>query len=311
MIPQLRVLFAAAIAVALALAPSPVAAQAFTSPQGIGAVTVAWQFIDNTGHRFSDGFFRAGGQSFTTSALVELEYGVTDRLSATFGIPYVFAKYTGALPSFSGLPDDECACWHSAFQDFSFAARYRLFGNETWAVTPLVTYNRPSHDYAFRGEAVVGKHLQETEVGVNAGLRLVGFLPKATIHGGYTYAFVERPLDDVKIDRSNGFMELGYALHRRLYVRGSGTWQRTHGGLRNGSPTGDPFLPPGELNTPERLAQRDRVRRTNYWHVGGGLSYSAGPVDLFVSITKYVSGADTHNGQAYNVGTTWYFDVSK
>jgi hypothetical protein len=75
--------------------------------------------------------------------------------------------------------------------------------------------------------------------------------------------------------------------------------------------TGNPFFPPGEFNTPERFAQRDRIGRVNYWHVGGGLSYSAGPVDVFASFLKYVSGTDTHNGQAYTAGVTWYFDLLK
>ncbi len=67
----------------------------------------------------------------------------------------------------------------------------------------------------------------------------------------------------------------------------------------------------GFLNTPARFAQRDRLIRTNYWQVGGGVSYSAGPVDLFASVTKYVWGRDAHNGQAYTVGSTWYFDLSQ
>jgi hypothetical protein len=302
--------FATAIVAVLASAPSPVAAQAFTPPAAVGAITVAWQFVDNTGHRFSDGLFLARGQSVTTSALVELDYGVTDRLSTSIGVPYVFAKYTGANPPISGLPIDTCRCWNSAFQDLSLSARYRL-GDDTWAVTPVVKYDRPSHNYSYVGEAVVGRNLQEAQVGVTAGLRLVGVLPKASVQVGYTYAFVEKPLDDVTIDRSNGAFEFGYALNRLLYISGTAAWQRTHGGLRNGSPTGNPFPSPGELNTPERYAQRDRVLRSNYWHAGGGLSYSAGPVDLFVSITKYISGTDTHNGQAYTAGTTWYFHALK
>lgn len=301
---------ATAIVAALASVPSPLAAQAFTPPKGLGAVTVAWQYVDNTGHRFSDGFLLARGQSATQSGLVELDYGVTDRLSATAGIPYVFAKYTGAMPPPSRLPVDACGCWHSSFQDLSLAARYR-FGNETWAVTPVVRYVRPSHDYAYEGEAVVGRNLREAQVGVSAGARLTGFLSRASVQAGYTYSFVEKPLTDVSIDRSDGFVQLGYALKRRLYVHAVGNGQRTHGGLRIGSPTGNPFPPPGELNTPERFAQRDRVLSVNYWQVGGGLSYAAGPVDVFASITKYVWGRNAHNGQAYTLGATWYFDLSK
>jgi len=308
--PRLRFFFTAAVVAALASAPSPVAAQAFTSPQGVGSVSLVWQFVDNTGHRLSDGILLPGGPSVTTSALVELDYGVTDRLSTTLAIPYVFPKYTGALPSFSRLPRDECRCWHSSFQDLSLSTRYRL-GDDRWAVTPILKLEHPTHDYPYEGEAVVGRHLREVQVGVATGVKLVELLPKASVHAGYTYSFVEKPLRDIQIDRSNGFVEFGYALTRAFYLRGDATWQRTNGGLRFGAPSGNPFPPPGEFNTAARYAQRDRLLRSNYWHVGGGVAYSAGPMDLFVAITKYVSGTDTHNGQAYTVGSTWYFDISK
>jgi len=190
---KLGILLATAVVAALASAPSPVAAQAFTLPQGVGAVTLAWQYVDNTGHRLSDGFLRRAGESVTQSAIFEMEYGITDRLSATFGIPYVFAKYTGDLPPPSRLPVDACRCWHSGFQDFAFTARYRL-GDDNWAVTPHVRYVLPSHDYRFEGEAVLGRNLQETQVGASLGARL-GFLPKASVGASYTYSFPEQVAD--------------------------------------------------------------------------------------------------------------------
>jgi hypothetical protein len=307
-----RLCFAKAVlaSVAVVVLPASAAAQAFTSPQGVGAVTLMWQLVDNTGHRLSDGTLRVAGESVTTSAVVDMEYGVTDRLSASVGVPYVFAKYTGGMPPPSGLAVDTCACWHSSLQDLSLAARYR-FGNQRWAVTPTLKYGGPTHDYAHAGEAVVGTNLRELQVGAAAGMRLVSLLPKASLQTGYTYSWVEKPLPTVPIDRSNAFVDFGYALARTLYIRGDATWQRTNGGLRLGSFTGDPFLPPGEYNTPALFAERDRLGRVNYWHVGAGASFSAGPVDLFLSVTKYVSGTDTHNGVAVSVGSTWYFDVSK
>lgn len=306
--PNPRFAFATALVVAFASVPSAVTAQAFTLPQGVGAVTLAWQYVDNTGHRLSDGFIRRAGQSVTTSVDFEVDYGVTDRLSATLEIPYVFAKYTGDMPPPSGLPVDACGCWHSTFQDLSLAARYRL-GDERWAVTPLLRYVQPSHDYAYQGEAVVGRDLRELQVGVDLGARLAGLLPKASVQAGYTYAVVEKVLD-IPLDRSNAFMGLGYSPTRSFYVHAEGIWQRTHGGLRAGSVTGDPFPLPGELNTPERFAQRDRILRVNNWKVGGGVSYAAGLFDVFATFTKYVSGTDSHDGQAYTIGVTWYFDVS-
>ncbi len=301
-------LVACAILVALGARPSPLAAQAFTAPKGVGALSLAWQYVDNTGHRLSDGYYAPRGQSVTTSLALDVEYAVTDRLSATAAIPYVFAKYTGGLPPPSGLPVDQCQCWHSGLQDFSAGVRYR-FGNDTWAVTPIARFGQPSNGYPYTGEAVVGKHLTEAQIGVLAGLRLVDFLPRATIQAGYTYAFVEKAIGEISVNRSNAFLDFGYALNRRFYVRAAGLWQKTHGGLRIGSPTGDPFFPPGELNTQARYAERDRVGRVNYAQIAAGLAFDAGPVDLFASFTKYVWGRDAHNGQAYTVGASWYFGL--
>lgn len=298
------------ILIAAALSPLPLAGQAFTNPRGLASLTLAWQYVDNTGHRFSDGFLSKRGQSVSMSALAEIEYGITDRLSATAGVPYVFAKYTGALPAFSRLPLDTCRCWHSGLQDFSVAARYR-FGDENRAFTPTVRFVRPSHDYQYAGEAVIGRNLSETQIGANAGYHLQGVLRKATLQSGYTYSFVEKPIPDVPINRSNASLGVGYAVTPRFYVQATGAWQRTHGGLRVGSPTGHPFFPPGELNTPARFAQRDRLLSTQYAQAGVGLSYSAELADLFVSVTKYVWGRNAHDGRAYTAGSTWYFDFSR
>ena len=298
-----------AVALLVLLTPAPLLAQAFTPPEGLGSVTFSWQFVDNTGHRFTDGFLLARGQSQTTSILFEVDYGITDRLAATAGIPYVFAKYTGALPAPSGLPVDTCQCWHSSFQDLSIAARYR-FGDRQWAVTPTLRYTHPSHHYTYLGEAVVGKRLRELQLGVSTALRLRGPLSKAAVQGVYLYSVVQKPIASVSVNRGNGAFGLGYALTDRLYVNGSANWQHTHGGLRIGSPTGNPFPIPGELGPigSERFLQRDRLLKANFWQAGAGASYSLGPVDVFGSFSKYVWGRNAHNGYVYNTGVTWYFD---
>src|SRR5262245_26040319 len=289
---------------------APAAAQAFTAPKGVGSVTLSWQYIHNLGHRFTDGQFGAGYESSTTSALVDTEYALSDRWSATLGIPYVFAKYQGtaAEPPPSGQPRDICRCWQSSCADLGASVRYR-FGGDTWAVTPVVRLGQPSHAYPYQGEAVVGKGLTEAQVGVFAGARLVEFMPKATVQGGYTYAFVERPLENVPLDRSTLFVDLGYAVSRRLYLRAGWLGMHTHGGLRFGSPTGEPFFPTGEFDTPERLAEVDRLLHVRYMQVSGGISYDAGPVDVFASYTTYVWGRDAHNSRVLGLGATWYFGL--
>lgn len=302
--------FLAAITLAaVASQARPAAAQAFTNPRRIGAITLAWQYIDNTGHRLTDGYFAARGQSVSRSVLLDTEYAVTDRLSLSAGIPYVSVKYTGSLPPPSGTARDACQCWTSGLQDFSFGVRHR-FGNRSWAVTPLARYGQPSHGYPYQGEAALGRSLTEFQLGVATGVRLGGWASRANLEASYTYALVEQALDEISVNRSNAFGGIGYAAHPRLYLHLGALWQRTHGGLRFGSDTGVPFPMPGEYNTPERRAAGDQLRRVNYSHVAGGLAFDAGPVDVFASYVRYVGGTDTHAGQAFTVGTTWYFDTS-
>src|SRR5512143_2454409 len=217
-----RFLFPLAVAGALASVPTPLAAQAFTLPRGIGSLTLALQYYDDTGRRFSDGTRTSVGPTETVTVLLEADYGITDRLSATLGLPYIFARWQGGPPPpfIPYVPADSCRCWHSTFQDFSLTARYRL-GDDPWAVTPLVKLVEPSHDYSYRGEAVVGFDRRELAVGVNTSLRLAGLLPKAVLQAGYTYSFVEQFLG-IPNDRSNGSVEVGYAVTRRLYLRADG-----------------------------------------------------------------------------------------
>ena len=154
-------------------------------------------------------------------------------------------------------------------------------------------YILPSHGYNYQGEAVVGFHRKELALGLNAAWRVTGLEPTpAILQVGYAYSFVEK-FQDIPNDRSNGTIELGYSVTRRLYVHANGIFQYTHGGLRFGSPSGDPFYPPGEmaiLDTPEKLQDFHRLFRNNYWQLGGGISYSAGPFDVFASFTKFVWG---------------------
>jgi hypothetical protein len=267
----------------------------------IASVTVAWQWIDNTGHILTDDTFFPRGQSVTSSVFAELDYGVTERLAATVAVPFVFAKYTGQLPPFSGLERDACRCWHQSFQDFSLAARYRL-GDEFWALTPQVRAVIPSHDYPYRGEAVVGPNLNQVLLGISGAWRFAPALPKASIQAGYTFALVEKAGEDLRANRSNVSTSFGYALTRSLYVHGGALFQKTHGGLT----AFDLGVAP-----PDQRAQGDRLLKMRYWHLNGGLSYSAGFADLFFAVEPYVWGRDTHDGIAYTIGSTWYFDFSR
>jgi len=287
--------------IAILLVPASTAAQAFTPPPRVGSVTFAWQWVDNTGHILTDGTLFRRGQSVTTSVLTEVDYGVTERLAATVAVPFVFARFTGQLPPVSGLERDTCRCWHQSFQDFSIAGRYRL-GDDFWALTPQVRVVIPSHDYPYRGEAVVGPNLNQVLLGISGAWRLAPALPKASIQAGYTFALVEKAGEDLRANRSNLSTSFGYALTRSLYVHGGALFQKTHGGLT----AFDLRVAP-----PDQRAQGDRLLKMRYWHLTAGLSYSVGSADLFFSVEPYVWGRDTHDGIAYTLGSTWYFNFSR
>lgn len=291
----------------LLLAAAPRAgAQAFTPQKGLFSLTTLYQLVDNTGHRMTDGFMLRDGQSVSMGALVEGEYGVTERLAVTLGLPFLMAKYHGVGPTPANLPVDSCRCWHSAFADFSGLVRYR-FGGDDFAFTPAIGVTVPSHDYAYQGEAVVGRRLRELRIGGSIAGR-PGFLPRAVVSATYSYSFVERDKVDIPNNRSNVSVDVAYPLGDRWTVRGNAAWQTTHGGLRFGSIAPNTFLPfPGEVNTPARFEEHDRLLRDNHSRIGGGLGYALDRVDLFAAFSMYVSGTDTHDGQSFTLGATWYF----
>jgi hypothetical protein len=288
-------------------------AQAWVPPAGVGSVTVSVENLDYSGHRVTDGTFYAVGMSVHNRVDIEADFAVTDRLSIAAGIPFVFARYTDPepLPPFVPfLPVDACRCWQSGWQDVGFTARYNLV-NGVFGLTPSVSVGMPSHQYNFQGEAALGERLKEWRVSVDAGRRLDVISPRLSVQGRYSYAFVERVIDDVPNNRSNVALESEFLFTRRLAGRAVLTWQRVHGGLRLGSPSGDPFLPPGEVNTPERLFEHDRLLRDNNFRVGASIAYSMDRMDVFFSYFELLRGTDSHGGRAITVGVSWPFEIGR
>jgi hypothetical protein len=281
-------------------------AQPWVPPAGTGSVTVAAQRIDQTGHRLNDGTLIHQGMSLNASLFVDVDYSVTDRWLLSVALPYVFAKNTDPNPPppwIPFLPVDQCRCWHSGLQDFEFTAGYNLF-NGPFALTSSVSAGLPSHAYTYRGESVLGRHLKEMRLTVDAGHRLDVITPHLSIEGHYSYAIVERVLD-IPNNRSTATVSSSYQVAPRISAYGQVRWQRTHGGLRGGS------LPPGEVNTPERLDQHDRLLRDNSVHVGGGANYKFSRFDVFGSYLAFVTGTDTHAGRAVTVGISVPFELHR
>ena len=153
-------------------------------------------------------------------------------LSLAAGLPYVFAKYTAPRPPpppIPILPWDQCHCWQSGWQDWGFTARYNVVTADhgAFVLTPSVSVGLPSHAYEFRGEAVLGRHLKEVRIAMDAGLRLDRISRNLSVQGRYSYAFVERVIG-IPNNRSNANVEGAYLLLKgKLAARGFALWQRT------------------------------------------------------------------------------------
>ena len=298
--------FSYVVAAALCLtAANDAKGQAWVLPRGEGSISFTYQRIDNTGHRRTNGFLVPRGRSLDMSLYLEAEYAFTNRFSVTAAVPYVFAKYTDRNPPpppIPFLPGDACRCWQSGWQDFGITARYNLIGGASggFAVTPSVSLGAPTHDYNFRGEAALGRKLGEERIGIDVGRRLAVFSRSLSVQGGYSYALVEK-VSDISTNRSNAHLEADYLVKPKLQVLAQVFWQRTHGGLRFGSPTPPGPIFPGEVNTLELLYQHDRLLRDNYWHAGGGLAYSFPQFYVVGTYIAFVGGTDTHAGSALTI----------
>jgi hypothetical protein len=290
---------------------APGRAQAWTPPAGEGSVSFSYQRISNTGHRLTNGTIVDAGHSTDMGLYIEGEYAITNRLSITAGLPYVFTRYTDPNPPpppIPFLPSEQCRCWQSGIQDFGFSARYNLLSG-AFALTPTMAAGVPSHDYNYRGEAALGRNLRELRIGIDAGQRLDRISRNLSVQEHYSYAFVEKALG-IPDNRSNISIDGTYVLTRRLALRGFSSWQRTHGGLRLGSIPPTDLIFPGEVNTPELLFQHDRLLRDNNWRAGGGAAYSFPALDVFFSYTAYLNGTDTHLGRVVTVGFSIPFHLA-
>jgi hypothetical protein len=293
--------------------PCTAAAQTSAPPAGSAFVTFLYQRIENTGHRRTNGVVVPRGTSLDMPVYVEIGYAVTDRLSFSAGLPYVFARYTDPNPPpppIPFLPGDASGDWQSGWQDAGITARYNLVSIHGFGLTPTISFGAPTNAYNFRGETAIGRFLREVRLGIEVATRLDAISRHLSVSGAYSYALVEKP-EDLGTNRSNASVEGDYRLTDKLVLRGQVLWQRTHGGLRFGSPPPADLLFPGEVNNPDLLFEHDRAMRDNYWHVGAGATYALNPVWVSFDYMAFVGGTDTHAGNAITLSVTIPFGLGR
>jgi hypothetical protein len=239
-------------------------AQALVPDRGEGMLTLTYQNYDVVGHYNVHGHKNTNGGSQSHVLLMELDYGILEKVGLTLGLPFIASKYTGPPSYFVGPylthpgPLDD-RTYHAAFQDLRVEVRRQWWAGPV-PVTPFVEASVPTHDYETVGEAVPGRHRRDMQVGANTALDLDRILPGAYVHGRYAYGAMER-VRDFPFTRSNVDLEGGYAILPRLVVRGLAAWQVRHRG-------------PALDQLASDWVHHDRFIAPSYINVGGGVSLS-------------------------------------
>jgi len=280
-----------------ALYPRAAAAQAWVPPKGEGSVALLYQDLFVKDHFFDRGQRRDRGEINSQSLLLDLTYGVTDRLAITFAVPYVRARYSGTAPHPTAQDD---GATHHGLQDVRFSARFNVIDGPL-TITPFVATSVPTHDYEYFAHAALGPHVPGVEVGAYVGRMLASALPNAFVQFRYSYGFGEK-IVGIRPKRSNLDVEVGYFVTKTVRVFTLGSGRKAHGGI-DVPEAGWRVLPPA------LGPHHDQIGRIDLLDVGAGVQASVTKsLDVFGSYMKSLAGRNTHAiNRGITVGASWSF----
>jgi len=252
-------------------------------------------------HLFSNGDRIDAGHISSNSLLLDVTYGVTDKLALDVNIPYVMTAYHGTRPH-PGSPLDDGHV-HGTYQDFLVNVRYNVV-NAGVVVTPFANIILPSHHYDYYGHAAPGRRLAEVQLGTYVGHVLTRGLPGVFMQARFSYGFAERPLERYH-DRTNADAEIAYFVNPRVRVFALSATQYTFGGIL----LTHQF--PNDLTRAEYL-HHDQLAKSNLVDIGGGVQVQlTRRVDLVASYAQTVIGQNGHAlARGLSVGASWGFGRS-
>jgi hypothetical protein len=297
-----------AVFLALAMSPSRASAQAWLPAQGDGSVSLLFSDTYAKYHflpteRVDVGHIRS------ETTLLDVTYGLTDRVTVGVSLPLVASRYTGDAPHPQPLrqgvnPLDDGG-YHATLQDFRFNLRYNVLKKRGLAVTPFVGSIVPSHDYEIFAHAAPGRDLKELSVGVSAARIFEGRLPGVFLQASYAYGIAQQILD-ISHNHSNLSLEAGYFVTPKFRLIAIGSGQRTHGGIDGTLALGfDPVLFP----------VHDQITRDNYLNLGGAAAYTlSNTIDVYGSLVHGLAAAQRNIQQVHTgltVGLSWTFSTRR
>ena len=283
----------------LLLAASTVHAQAWLPAKGEGTASVLYSNTLSKEHFLPDEPYELGHIDANT-LLLDVTYGLTDRLTVSFGVPFVTSRYQGNFPHRqlgAPVPLDD-GTWHTTSQDLRFGVRYNVLDGPL-VVTPFAGSYVPSHDYPFYAHAAPGRALNELAAGVSAGRFFDE--PGLVVQGSYAFTWSEEALDTPR-RFSIASVEGAYFLSSSLRLMATMSSRIGHTGI-------DLFPNSGVVLPPEIFQHHDQISRETFVNVGGSVGFSVSDsIDLFGGYTVTVMGRNTHaTNRGLSVGMAWGF----
>jgi hypothetical protein len=304
-----------AVPAVLAASSSTAGAQAWLPAKGDGAVSIIYQDLFDKYHQFPGIGKVDGGPTTSRSMMLDVTYGVTDKVAISLSIPWVSSKYvgpgphplvdlSGPVPRFFGATQLDDGTYHGTWQDVRFDVRYNLT-KKGMVLTPFVSTSAPSRNYTWLAHAAPGTRLKQLQIGVAGAKMLDTVVPGLFLQARYAYGITEKVLD-ISHNRSNADVELGYFLTPKLRVMALGAGQLSHGGI-------DMVANPRANLPPWQFLHHDRITRINFLNVGGGAAYSLTErIDVFGSMIRTVAARNGHLiDRGLSMGLSWSFSARR
>ena len=303
-----RMLRAAIAAPVIVATCAPMArAQAYLPAKGEGAVSFLYQDVFVKNHYFGPTPVD-NGQITSQMLVLDVNYGITDKLAVSVGIPWIAARYNGTKPhpiawnNSTPTPLDD-GTYHSTFQDFRFDVRYNITRRGV-ALTPFVTTTVPSHDYTYFAHAAPGLKLREVQFGATAARLLDNVVPGLFVQGSYSYAVTQKPVD-LAHNRSLANLEVGYFVTPKLRLMALTVGQRSHGGIDLTSTS--------RVDLGPLFQHHDQIARVNFVNQGAAVAYSlTEKFDVYGSLLRTLSERNGHAiDHALSLGLSWSYSTRR
>jgi hypothetical protein len=260
-------------------------------PKGRSVGTFALQSLYIDKHAGPEGQRADAGTITTNSVFLNYEYGLTDRLTLTVGLPYKSSRYVGLFGHHpEQLLDDhgqhfiDDGDYHSGWQDLSVSVRYAWI-QKKWMVTPYLTYGTPMREYVTFAHAAIGTGQWRWEAGVSVGRQFSGKLRNLYYVGGLSYTWLE-PTDRT-VNHATFTSEVGWFINEKWSVHANLAKQKSF----NGFEFPDDF--PNRVD--DHFFYHDMNLRNDFLNVGLGVDWQATDYDrVFASWGHTAHGDNTH-----------------